>query len=269
MTDGQQGGDAIAYVRRSTFPGAPGETDQRRAVHRWAKRARTRIAQWHVEDAERSAIADRPGILRALCSLGGIGPTILCVSEPHVLDEAPWARVVVEHLAVHAGGRVVYASAGVAPRDRLDVDLALEIHERMLLRFRAMRAEDDSSRHSSPTPAYCPWGFRFSDDGTTLVPYEPEQAARSVARDLRLRGFKLREIAEQLKQMGIVGRTGRPLGITRIYELLDEGEGSQRRVLIRRSRVGEDDDQPPDSGFVERFPTPAPSKQRHGGRPTK
>jgi hypothetical protein len=86
---------------------------------------------------------------------------------------------------------------------------------------------------------------------TVLVPYEPEQAARFVARDLRLSGLKLREVAEQLKKMGIVGRTGRPLGITRIYELLDEGEGSQPRVLMRRSREVADD-QPPESSVVER-----------------
>jgi hypothetical protein len=163
---------------------------------------------------------------------------------------------------------VVYASAGVSARDRTDVDLALEIHERMLLRFRAMRAED-ANGHPGATRGYCPWGFRFSDDGKTLVPYEPEQAARFVARDLRLRGFKLREIADELKKMSIVGRTGRPLGITRIYELLDEGEGSQRRVLMRRSRAGEDDDQPPESGLVERFPSTAPGKQRSGGSSTK
>ncbi|MGO9837449.1 MAG: hypothetical protein ACLP1X_24935 [Polyangiaceae bacterium] len=250
MTHGRQRREAIAYVRGSTSPGAPSETDQRRAVQRWARRAGTRIAQWHVEDVERSAIADRPAILRALCSLGGTGPSVLCVSEPHVVDEALWARVVVEHLAVHAGGRVVYASSGVAARDRTDVDLALEIHERMLLRFRAMRT-DDASRHPGPTRGYCPWGYRFSEDGKTLVPYEPEQAARFVARDLRLRGSKLREIADRLKQMGIVGRTGRPLGITRIYELLDEGEGSQRRVLMKRSRAV-DEDQPPASNIVER-----------------
>jgi hypothetical protein len=190
------------------------------------------------------------------------------VSEPHVLDEALWARVVVEHLAVHAGGRVAYASAWVAARDRSDVDLALEIHERMLLRFRAMRAED-ANGHPGATRGYCPWGFRFSDDGKTLVPYEPEQAARFVARDLRLRGFKLREIADQLKKMNIVGRTGRPLGITRIHELLDEGEGTQRRVLMKRIRASEAEDQPPESGFVERFPLTAPGRQRSGGPSTK
>ena len=104
-----------------------------------------------------------------------------------------------------------------------------------------------------------------SDDGKTLVPYEPEQATRFVTRDLRLRGFKLREIAEELRQIGIVGRTGRPLGITRIYELLDEGEGSQRRVLMKRSRAVEDEDQPLESSVVERFPSTAPGKQRSGG----
>ncbi|MGO9833563.1 MAG: hypothetical protein ACLP1X_05045 [Polyangiaceae bacterium] len=109
-----------------------------------------------------------------------------------------------------------------------------------------------------------PWGYRLSSDGMRLEPYEPEQAALFVVRDLRVRGFKLREIAEELKKLGIVGRTGKPLGLTSIYYLLDEGEGS-KRVVRQESRASDDDtldDQPPESGFVERYPAGVARKGR-------
>jgi hypothetical protein len=42
-----------------------------------------------------------------------------------------------------------------------------------------------------------------------------------------------------------VGRTGRPLGITRIYELLDEGQGSRVDRLAEGAAGA--DDSPPES----------------------
>jgi hypothetical protein len=48
---------------------------------------------------------------------------------------------------------------------------------------------------------------------------------------MRLSGLKLREIADELRKSGVVGRTGRPLGITRIFELLDQGRGSRPKAL--------------------------------------
>ncbi len=74
-------------------------------------------------------------------------------------------------------------------------------------------------------------GYRFSPDGMQLEPFEPEQNVIAVVRHMRLRGMKLREIADELRRSGVVGRTGRPLGITRIFELLDEGHGSRPQVL--------------------------------------
>jgi hypothetical protein len=261
MTEASERPGTIAYVRRSTSPRAQGEADQRRAIQRWAKRARARIAQWHVEEAEPSALAHRPAVMRALLALAGPGSRVLCVSQPEVLDDAHWAQLVVEHLAVHVGGRVVYESVGGAVMDRpAEVGLALDAYEKMLLRLRAMTAAEPKQPPGTPW-GRSPWGYRLSPDGLHLEPYEPEQAVLFVVRDLRLRGFKLREIVDELKELGIVGRMGKPLGIAQIYKLLDEGEGSKRGVLIGRGRAIEHD-QPPESRVVEKYPSVPASKQR-------
>jgi hypothetical protein len=81
----------------------------------------------------------------------------------------------------------------------------------------------------------CPWGYRFSPDGMRLEPYEPEQSVVAVVRHMRIvEGLKLREIADALRGLGIVSRSGKPLGVTRIYELLDQGKGSRRSALLKK-----------------------------------
>jgi hypothetical protein len=104
----------------------------------------------------------------------------------------------------------------------------------MLLRLRTLTAAE-LKRPRGALWGRCPWGYRFSPDGMQLEPYEPEQNVIAVVRHMRLRGLKLREIAEELRRSGVVGRTGRPLGITRIFELLDQGRGSRAKVLRTQS----------------------------------
>jgi DNA invertase Pin-like site-specific DNA recombinase len=224
---------AIAYVRRASTSTSPvsSETAQRRAIRQWAKRERTGVLGWHVDAGEHARIEERPAILLALASLTATGAKVLCVAEPGALDRAGYARLVVEHLARHVGARVVYASA--AGRDEVcppEVESALGAHERMLLRLRTMTAAE-LKRPRGALWGRCPWGYRFSPDGMQLEPFEPEQNVIAVVRHMRLSGLKLREIADELRRSGVVGRTGRPLGITRIFELLDQGRGSRAKAL--------------------------------------
>jgi hypothetical protein len=152
------------------------------------------------------------------------------------------------------------------PRRRLARPRGLP-YEPMLLRLRAMTAAE-LKKPRGALWGRCPWGYHVSPDGMRLEPYEPEQAVKFVVRDLRLRGLKLREITEELKKMGIVSRRGKPMSITRIYELLDEGEGSRRDVLIKRTREVEDD-QPPESSVVERSPYDRARTGPRGGSAAK
>jgi len=222
---------AIAYVRRATNSSSS-ETAQRRAIRQWAKKEKTGVLGWHVDGGEHSKIEERPAIMLALASLTATGAKVLCVAEPSVLDRAGYARLVVEHLARHVGARVVYASANGSRDDVVppEVESALGAHERMLLRLRTMTAAE-LKRPRGALWGRCPWGYRFSPDGMQLEPFEPEQNVIAVVRHMRLSGLKLREIADELRRSGVVGRTGRPLGITRIFELLDQGRGSRPKAL--------------------------------------
>jgi DNA invertase Pin-like site-specific DNA recombinase len=224
---------AIAYVRRASTSTSSGssESAQRRAIRLWAKKEKTGVLGWHVDGGDQARIEERPAIMLALASLTATGAKVLCVSEPSVLDRAGYARLVVEHLARHVGARVVYATA--AGREEAvppEVESALGAHERMLLRLRTMTAAE-LKRPRGALWGRCPWGYRFSPDGMQLEPFEPEQNVIAVVRHMRLSGLKLREIADELRRSGVVGRTGRPLGITRIFELLDQGRGSRPKAL--------------------------------------
>jgi DNA invertase Pin-like site-specific DNA recombinase len=232
---------AIAYIRRapSSSTTVASETAQRRVIRQWAKRERTGVLGWHVDAGEHTKIEERPAIMLALASLTATGAKVLCVAEPTVLDRAGYARLVVEHLARHVGARVVYATPPSRDETTVppEVESALGAHERMLLRLRTMTAAE-LKRPRGALWGRCPWGYRFSPDGMQLEPFEPEQNVIAVVRHMRLSGLKLREIADELRRSGVVGRTGRPLGITRIFELLDQGRGSRPKALRNSGAVG-------------------------------
>jgi hypothetical protein len=66
----------------------------------------------------------------------------------------------------------------------------------------------------------CAWGQRFGDDGVTLEVDEYEQNVTAVIRHMRTSGYKLRQIVESLRELGVVGRTGKPIGTTRVFEII-------------------------------------------------
>jgi hypothetical protein len=242
MSDPAKVTGVIVYLRAGVVPKAPSATAQRRVVEAWTRRTKTRIAECFVDKTVRCPIEERPGLIRALAALGPES-RILCVARPPVLHDVPWVRTLVEHLAVYAGGRVSYASSeGVSDYSPPQLDQALDIYERMLLRLQVMRG----AHVKKPGDAVwgpVPWGYRLAADGMSLEPNNAEQAVVSVIRHMRERGLKLREIKDELRTLGVVSRTGKPFGITRIYELLDQGSGSR---MIHRAEVGPDD-APPES----------------------
>lgn len=244
MSRSEPAAGAVAYVRTGRSLAQSADA-QRQAIRRLAKSTDTKIAHWHVEEGDPPSIEDRPALMQALASLAQSPPQVLLVASPEVVSEASWEEALVERLASHVGGRVLYA-AGKAARDAVPSEFraALGVHERMLLRLRMIIATE-IQRPRGAMWGRCPWGYRFSADGMHLEPHEGERTVVAVARHMRLRGLKLRQIRDELIKLGVVGRTGRPLGITRIYELLDEGQGSRLHVLAARAAA--DPDAPPAS----------------------
>ena len=188
---------------------------QKGSVEAWARTWKAEIVQWCSDKAEPSGIEGRPGLLRALSALGPES-RVLCVAQPAVLHDAWWARTIVERLAVYAGGSVSYAAFEVASDScRHELDEALAMHERMLRQLQVMRASDVRMPRDAVW-GRVPWGYRLAPDGMSLERNEAELAVVSVIRHMRSRGLKLREIKDELEALGVVSRTGRPLGITRI-----------------------------------------------------
>lgn len=234
---------ALAYGRDTRSAKIPSLGVQRGEVEAWARRTRTRIAGWFVDRADRRRIEERPALMAALSALGSES-RVLCIAGPGALHHDPAVRMVVEHVAKHVGGEVVYANVrGASKASPSELGELLDAHERMLLRLQ-LRADERKTTRAA-TWGRVPWGYRLSADGMSLEPNPSERAVVAVVRHLRLRGLKLRQIAGELKKLGVVSRTGKPLGITRIYELLDEGRGSRANVLADRTVT--DADAPPES----------------------
>ena len=84
-----------------------------------------------------------------------------------------------------------------------------------------------SNRHAARNPkssvlysGQCAWGQRFGEDGLTLEVDEYEQNVTAVVRHMRSGGYKLRQIVDLLKELAVVGRTGKPIGTTRVFEII-------------------------------------------------
>ena len=54
-----------------------------------------------------------------------------------------------------------------------------------------------------------PYGFNLADDGTTLIPNEPERAVIRDIRTMRSHGMTLGKIAQALTERGIPTKTGK------------------------------------------------------------
>ena len=233
MTELARNERIIAYGRSGNIGGGSSVETQRREVEAWARSRGVTIVRWFVEKAVRAPVEERPALMGAVCALGR-DARLLCAAYPEALHHHPSVREVVEHVAAHAGGTVVYANGERAPNTGRSLGAFLDVHEGMLLRLHAVRGEKVAAERAA-TWGRVPWGYRLSADGMSLEPNLAERAVVAIARHMRLRGLKLREIADELRRQGVVNRNGRAFGITRVYELLDQGEGSRPYVLEGRA----------------------------------
>lgn len=92
----------------------------------------------------------------------------------------------------------------------------------------ALRKENDSTRWSGQVG----WGWRVTDEGV-VERDEYEERVVMVARHMRASGYALREIAEFLQGLGVVGRRGTPIGVTRVFEMIHGGRRKPRRSESR------------------------------------
>jgi hypothetical protein len=183
------------------------------------------IDAWYVEANVAREVRERTELLRALGQLRAGGARVLCAVSPKTLDPDPDVRSVIESVVDSFGGRIAYARE-VGRDGRPELEPALRLQAQLLSRLDVVVAED-LQRPRGALWGRCPWGYRFSPDGMRLEPYPPEQAVVATVRHMRMSGMKLREIVDELRKLGVVSRTGKPLGITRVYELLHGGRPNE------------------------------------------
>jgi hypothetical protein len=127
---------------------------------------------------------------------------------------------------------VQFSSAQYANKNRKTNFFVVGFSLRLLPRFDGI--EDNVNSRPQPSRQHavrnpkspvlysgqCAWGKRFAEDGVTLEVDEYEQNVTAVVRHMRESGYKLRQIVDSLRELGVVGRTGKPIGTTRVFEII-------------------------------------------------
>jgi hypothetical protein len=101
----------------------------------------------------------------------------------------------------------------------------LESHERLGRKIRMRVVRQDARVGNRP------WGYRRSTTGKGLEPDEREMHVLKVVHQLRADGLKIREIVSKLSEMGLSSRSGKPIGMTRVFELIQGGRKKRRASL--------------------------------------
>ncbi len=212
---------AVAYVRVSTDKQALGPEAQRKAIERWCKRYRIRIAEFYVDDESNAASGeslptDRQGFLASLEGLTQhnagwwvafkrtrVSRMQKYVGHAEVLIEQHGGRLMTTEEKNPRGGDTIEAEMMRTFRD-LNARMELENirrHIRGALAVKKSRGERVGS---------CPYGWT-TDGGkpAKLVPVEAEQAAITRARALWADATNVCRIARVLTQEGYPTRGGR------------------------------------------------------------
>lgn len=126
-------------------------------------------------------------------------------------------RGVVFHV-VDMGGSAMNLSSAVG-RAFLTVAAAFAELERSLISERTKAAARRVRAKGRSWGGRAPFGYRVGAGG--LLEEQPaEQAVIKLVEEARKRGCSLRQVVLQLEAEGVVGRTGRPLGLTQVARLV-------------------------------------------------
>jgi hypothetical protein len=87
----------------------------------------------------------------------------------------------------------------------------------------ALRMQNDKTRLAGQVG----WGWCVGGDGVVQRNEQEEQVV-VVARHMRASGYTIREIVDFLRQLGVVGRRGTPIGTTRVFEMIHGGRRKPR-----------------------------------------
>lgn len=155
----------------------------------------------------------RPGLLGALEALRA--GDVLAVAKRDRLARDAYLSAWIEKEVKKRRARVVSAAGEGTESDdpaailmRRMVDAFAE-YERLLIGARTTAALAAKRRRGEKTGGDVPFGWRLDEDGKTLVAAADEQRVIVLARELRDRGWTLREIGAELERRGVLTKSGK------------------------------------------------------------
>ncbi len=225
---------AVCYIRASTGKQAISPEVQRAALLKWASGRGIEIIAWFQESdvSGSDAIEDCPELVAAIDYMREKKAGVLAVSKRDRL-----ARDVVKigmiTALVQRSGAVILSAAGEGEGDDPGAQLmrtlidAFSMYEVQIIRARTKAALAIKASKSERIGSI-PFGFRADDNGPRnkrghliqIVPCESEQKTIAIVRELREKGFTVKQILAALAELGIPTRKGTPWQHTSIVRIL-------------------------------------------------
>jgi len=155
----------------------------------------------------------RPGLLGALEVLK-TGDTLIVAKRDRLARDV-YLSAWIEKEAKRRGARIVSAAgegtesddpASVLMRNMVD---AFAQYERAVIAARTTAALAAKRRRGEKTGGDVPFGYQLDEDGKTLVEDTDEQLVITLVRELRDRGWTLRQIGSELERRGILTKSGK------------------------------------------------------------
>jgi hypothetical protein len=212
---------AVAYIAGTRVSDSRTNRSKLEAL---AAREQLLIAGFFVEKPQDAAkpLEQRPQLLGALDGLYAHRATVLLVPSWDRLGEKS-DRAVALYL-VGQRGATIRSAAGRAEEGSLKPLLeVIAAHERASRALRsAPRASSVARRRGMRA-----WGFRAAPNGGVEVD-ETERRVVELVRRLHGQGSKLREIVQALAKARLTNRRGKPIGMTRVFEIIHGGRKAAR-----------------------------------------
>jgi site-specific DNA recombinase len=220
---------AIGYIRVST----QGQVDdgvsleaQKSRIEAWCLANNYELAGVFSDRGISGAvdIDKRPGLLSALDAAKSHKADSLIMVKRDRLARDTLVAGMVERLFSKLGTKVITtdgAGNGDNPEDVLlrGIQDVFAQYERMLITFRT-KAALAHKKAKGERVGTIPYGFSVADDGIVLVEDIQEQSILKDIQSLRRDGYKLREIAEELNNQGLLTRRGSEWRVQYIHNLL-------------------------------------------------
>jgi DNA invertase Pin-like site-specific DNA recombinase len=181
---------------------------------------------YHVEAGVSGAtpIEQRAGLLAAIEDLGRHSAGRLVIARRDRLARDVVVAGLIERLVERAGARIC-AADGTGDGDGPEAVLLRSItdvfamYERLVIGFRT-RAALQAKKRLGQRVGQVPYGFRVGDDGRTLVPEDGEQRAIEIVHRVRATGISIRRVVGECERLGLVSRSGKPLGRAQVERIL-------------------------------------------------